>query len=369
MLGPFNIMMEQVNSQLTIKLDGTTISIPHTWLSSDDGKKLTATYSSLTTSESAAVQITQSVNTVSASLSESYDYTFESKQFDAAGSATLDGHSWTMSGIDDGTPFFGYDATKGQQFGSGSHPFTSVSLQSSSFSGTVDSVTVYTSGANSINATVQVSVGGTVYGSAQSITKTNTAYEFDLGGKSGTISIDWVNSSSKAIYIKEIVVETSGVKVFSNDTDHIEAQRLAVLFAQTFNGFMDDTEYCTTGLDAAWASCSSAYTSFKQSAASLGETEEAWCLDLIKYATAQYSDDSGEACIERMLKTYEVCVQKHGKAAFMDDLVSLDSAHVSPLINIVGEKTNSVAIIVIISMVSVTAIGGYFFLRKRKETE
>ena len=90
---------------------------------------------------------------------------------------------------------------------------------------------------------------------------------------------------------------------------------------------------------------------------------------MIKYATAQYSDDSGEACIERMMKTYEVCVQKHGKTAFMSDLVSLDSAHVSQLINIVGEKTNSVAIIVIISMVSVTAIGGYFFLKKRKENE
>ena len=40
---------------------------------------------------------------------------------------------------------------------------------------------------------------------------------------------------------------------------------------------------------------------------------------------------------------------------------------VSPLVNIIGENTNTVAIIVIISMVSVTAIGGYFFLRKRKE--
>ena len=40
---------------------------------------------------------------------------------------------------------------------------------------------------------------------------------------------------------------------------------------------------------------------------------------------------------------------------------------ISPLVNIIGENTNTVAIIVIISMVSVTAIGGYFFLRRRKE--
>ena len=37
------------------------------------------------------------------------------------------------------------------------------------------------------------------------------------------------------------------------------------------------------------------------------------------------------------------------------------------LLNVMGKNTNTVAIIVIISMVSVTAIGGYFFLRKRKE--
>ena len=43
------------------------------------------------------------------------------------------------------------------------------------------------------------------------------------------------------------------------------------------------------------------------------------------------------------------------------------SNSISPLVNIIGENTNTVAIIVIISMVSVTAIGGYFFLRKRKE--
>ena len=37
------------------------------------------------------------------------------------------------------------------------------------------------------------------------------------------------------------------------------------------------------------------------------------------------------------------------------------------LANVIGENTNTVAIIVIISLVSVTAIGGYFFLKKRRE--
>ena len=341
--------------------------LPYTFVGADNGKELHVEYGGISSS-SVAVTVTQRINDVMASSTSSWDYTFPSKQWSAAGSVTLDGKSWTMSGTDDGSPYFGWDDTKGQQFGSGSHPWSDISLQSSAFSGTVDSVTVYTSGASSINATVQVSVGGTAYGSAQTITNANTAYTFDLGGKSGTISIDWVNSSSKAIYIKEIVVNTaSSSSNIANSEDHKAAQRVAVKFANAFNVAMATTSNCTTNMSTAWSTCSTAYNTFKSEASALGSTEEAWAKNLVKYATRQYSDDSGEACLERMMKTYEVCVQKHGQTAFMSELVTLGAPQVSPLINVIGENTNTIAIIVIISMVSVGAIGGYFFIRKRKE--
>lgn len=354
-------------SQLTIKLGGTTIAIPHTWSTDDDGKTLTATYNSLTTTASSAVQVTQSVNTITAAVTENYDYTFESKQFSAAGSVELGSHSWTMSGTDDGSPYFGYDSTKGQQFGSGTHPFSDVSLQSSDFGGTVNSVTVYTSGASSINATVQVSVGGTAYGSAQTITNTNTPYTFDLGGKSGTISIDYVNSSSKAIYIKEIVVNAVGPSSnIANSIDHIAAQRVAVKFAKAFNAAMDTTSGCTTNLSSAWSTCSSAYDTFLSEASALGSAEEAYAKDLIKYATAQYSHDSGEACIERMMKTYEICVQKHGQTGFMNELVELGKAPTSVTTLTLNNATN-ITIIVVASVIMIAAVGVYFYIRRYKQ--
>ncbi len=354
-------------SQLTVKLGGTTIAIPHTWSTDDDGKTLTATYNSLTTTASSAVQVTQSVTAITAAVTEKYDYTFESKQFSAAESVELGSHSWTMSGTDDGTPYFGYDGTKGQQFGSGSHPYSDVSLKSSDFSGTIDSVTIYTSGASSINATVQVSVGGTAYGSAQTISNTNTPYTFDLGGKSGTISIDYVNSSSKAIYIKEIVVNAVGPSSnIANSTDHIAAQRVVVKFAKAFNDAMSSTAQCTTNMSSAWAVCSNAYETFKADAAALGETEEAYAKNLIKYATAQYSDDSGEACIERMMKTYEICVQKHGQTGFMNDLVELGKAPTS-VITLALNNTTNITIIVVASVIMIAAVGGYFYIRRYKQ--
>ena len=356
---------DQTPDSFNIKLGGTTISLPHTWVAADDTKTLCVEVGGVSSSTT-TVAVTQSINAVTASITSSWDHTFTAKAWSAAGDWTISEKLWNMSGTDDGSPYFGYDGTKGQQFGSGTHPFSDVSLQSSAFSGTIDSVTVYTSGANSINATVQVSVGGTAYGSAQTITNTNTAYTFDLGGKSGTISIDWVNSSSKAIYVKEIVVNTAtGSTNIANDDDYKAAQRAVVAFAQAFNAAMDDTDYCTTGLDAAWTTCSNAYTSFCTAAAALGEAQEERALNLVKHATRAYSDDSPEACLERMMKTYEICVQKHGKTAFMSDLVTLGRV-VTP-VNAISNSGTEVAIIVVTSMIGLSAVGGYFFLRKRKE--
>ena len=139
-------------------------------------------------------------------------------------------------------------------------------------------------------------------------------------------------------------------------------------FAKAFNAAMDTTSYCTANISTAWPICSAAYSTFLTEAEALDETEEAYAKNLIKYATAQYSDDSGEACIERMMKTYEVCVQKHGKTAFMSDLVTLGQAPVS-LISLVQGNNKTVLAIVIVSLISVSAIGVYFFLRSRKKED
>ena len=67
-----------------------------------------------------------------------------------------------------------------------------------------------------------------------------------------------------------------------------------------------------------------------------------------------------------MMKTYEICVQKHGQTAFMSEFVTLQATRATPLATIVGNG-NTVAIVVVVSMISITAIGGYFFVRRRKE--
>ncbi len=99
------------------------------------------------------------------------------------------------------------DGTKGAQIGSGSHPATGIVLTGSNISGTITSVVVNTSGSNSINATVAVTVGGTGFtcggNATASLTSSAADYTF-TGSGSGDIVITWTNSSSKAIYIKSI---------------------------------------------------------------------------------------------------------------------------------------------------------------------
>ena len=90
-----------------------------------------------------------------------YSYTFTAKVWSAAGAQTINGVSWTMAGT--GGSYFGYDATKGQQFGSGSNPYSALSLTTSGISGTITSVVVNTSGASDISGSVAVSVGGTTF--------------------------------------------------------------------------------------------------------------------------------------------------------------------------------------------------------------
>ena len=153
----------------------------------------------------------------------------------------------------------------------------------------------------------------------------------------------------------------------ANVVAHKEAQRVAVKFAKAFNAAMDETENCTTGLDAAWTTCSNAYNTFKTEAAALGETEEAYAKYYIQYATCAWSDDSGEACIERMLRTYKACVQIHKKNPFMNDLVTVKAAHHVEILGNIAQNANSIISIVVALSASVAAIGGYFFLRKKKE--
>ena len=140
-----------------------------------------------------------------------YSYTFTAKQFSANGSKTLNSVSWTLAG---NGGYWGYDGTKGQQFGSSNAPYKTLTLSTSGISGTITKIIINTSGASSVNASFTVSVGGTQWGSSTKLTTSATAYTF-TGSNSGEIKFSYTQTSSKALYIKSISViyETAAATV------------------------------------------------------------------------------------------------------------------------------------------------------------
>ena len=144
-------------------------------------------------------------------IANPYTYTFTAKVFDAKEQSNeLEGVNWALKmTCADETGYFGYDGTKGQQFGSGSKPATELTLNTSDIPGTITSVKINTSGASSVVGTVGVTVGETALlcdeHPTASLTSSATVYEF-TGSASGDITISYAQTSSKALYIKSIEV-------------------------------------------------------------------------------------------------------------------------------------------------------------------
>lgn len=136
-----------------------------------------------------------------------YSYEFTEKTITANGSVTLGDASWTVAG--DGG-YWGYDANssnKGQQLGSGGKPYKTLTLSTDYFSDkNITNVTINTSGASDIAATMNVTINGASVGS-QSLTTTATSYSFNVDNLFGVLAFNFTQTSSKAIYIKSIAVD------------------------------------------------------------------------------------------------------------------------------------------------------------------
>ena len=131
-----------------------------------------------------------------------YSYTFTKKEFEANGTLSFDGVAWILGG--DGG-YWGYDSTKGQHLGSKNSPYTEMTIVLAGFNN-VSKVVINTSGASDIEATLVVKIGETELGE---ITLTSTATEYTFTATeafSGAITLEYTQTSSKAIYIKSVNV-------------------------------------------------------------------------------------------------------------------------------------------------------------------
>ncbi|SFI09405.1 beta strand repeat-containing protein [Halpernia frigidisoli] len=138
-----------------------------------------------------------------------YSYSFSTSVFSTGVNSetkSLGSANWTLTTLPAGSTFRSFDSIKGLQFGSAAAPATTATLTTSSIAGTITSVIIYTSGAAAVAGNCNVTVGGNSFTCANTLlTATSTAYTF-IGSSSGQINISWNQTSSKALYIKQIDV-------------------------------------------------------------------------------------------------------------------------------------------------------------------
>ncbi|MBR0194180.1 MAG: Ig-like domain-containing protein [Bacilli bacterium] len=363
--------------EYTLKLGGSVITLPHTWDVSDDGKALSIEYGGFASPTTTTVDVTQTIQAVNADIQGEpvvSDLTFTAA---CGGSGTADdGASWTITS--DGTES-NWISGAGIHYGTNSASVTYIQLDNSDIAPTNGNKTITKIEVNArdaqANATLSVTVGGNAFDTSKSLTNTSTAYTFE-GSAKGAIQVksERTESMKKALYVlfvKVTYVTSSGTANIANVAGHEAAQKAVVAFAKAMNAAFDNTSNCTDGVADAWSTASSAYSSNITNNSSLSTEEKAYAKNLIKYASAQYTDNTDNDysyCLERAMATYEACIQKHGQTAFMSDVRPVSaSTRITSLSLFNDGNSNTVSIIVIVSMISVTAVGGYFFIRKRKE--
>lgn len=142
---------------------------------------------------------------------DTYKYTFTSAVFKKTSTTSkenletqkLGDVSWTTSGVIPYVAVTGYDANKGQQFGSKNSPAI-FSISTSDVNGTITSIKINASKGKNGSSTLAVSVGGNQYGKDVSLTNSATNYSFE-GSSSGEVKIS-IKSVSIAAYIKSIEI-------------------------------------------------------------------------------------------------------------------------------------------------------------------
>ena len=140
-----------------------------------------------------------------------YSYTFTNAVFsvDKPFTQNLNGIDWTLEWtLQKGEGYLGFqggDTGKGLQIGSSGSPIATATLSTNGISGTITAIKVNTSGASSIEGTLDVTVGGKPFGNQYTLTTTATDVDF-TGSAEGEIKLNYTNSSAKAVYIKSIEV-------------------------------------------------------------------------------------------------------------------------------------------------------------------
>lgn len=275
-----------------------------------------------------------------------YSYVFEASIFDNSGETKdLGGIKWTLQLTGQGN-VSAFDDNKGEHFGTGSKPCSSVSLRSELFyandAAALKTIVVNASGANDTKALLSVKVGDTPIGTAQELTSSPVDYTFVVpNALMGHIEILFTPNGDAdlgaAVYVKSIAV-------YADETN--EDASLALLVAQE----IEAADVCSDDLVALQA-VKDEYDSLSDLQALVND------INLDDYADGDIKH-AGAKVYNRL--TVEE------KVAAIESAIATKSIEASSF-GVFGDNNNT-TFITLLSFASLIGVGGigFFFLKKKK---
>ena len=309
----------------------TPLTSSYVFQATDNGKYVVAFYEGKASTNNTQLSVTKWRNVwESSTLSETFDYSA------GGGNMSQSGDITTASIAKGGSTTIEADSLR---LGSGSK---TGSLTVTSSTNLISKIEVLVKSYGSDNATLNVGSENTGAISADEF----ESFEFTFDDPVSSVELS-TTASSKRVYVQKVIITSGGLNDIGKSADCLGLE----VYIDTYLHMSDYT------------------------------TSEGWCKDeehnyygKNTETGAKYHFNQLNAHQRSLLSSNSAYAAEWARlsawaAANGESLNSssmLAAARITPLANIVG-NTNTVAIIVIISMVSVTAIGGYFFLRKRKE--
>ncbi len=205
----------------------------------------------------------------------------------------------------------------------------------------IERVVIHAKSYNSETDTSTIAVNN---GTEQTATADWSYLVFDLSTTSDEVTIAGTTASKGRFYIDDIVFI---------GTDNQAAVGAYGYAAEFLNETAEDCAAGTGINSTTWSSLGSSWSSCESSYAGSNS-----------YFLSKTANENGKI-IEEALARYDNILANYGGTNFMNRSTSGGAKLM--LSNIAGENTNTVAIVVIISLVSVTAIGGYFFIKRREQ--
>ena len=370
------------SSEFTVEIGGAQVSIPHKWSLSDSGKKLTVKFGGVS-STGVDVTVTESLDEIEMPVDDysSFEPVKSIKVGDVVYLATRQSKN-QLSGISTTSTKYGTYTSYQSAPSKSLYALTVVQ-------GKTEGTFAFQHGSNYLNW----SSGNSL--SVSTTLSNNTSWTVSFDGSGNATILNAADSSRRLLWnarsgqnrfacYASTTPDDSGsenhnVQLFGDVfiPAHMEniantslpAQKVVLEFANYFLEQLDDVcvsaNYTSEAFATQWGLVSAKYENLiTNNSKSLSEDDLALAKQMIANASEKW--DGGDT-LQRALARYKTIVTHSELAKFMESDRPVSQLGFGFNTGFGSSESSTPMIIALISIASVTAIGGFFFLKKRKE--